>query len=438
MEHKKGLGRAETSLLSSFSNTCKAQREGIMQRNQSSDLSFSSKNKTSTLTVSNRAVVTILTLILLLWLSVGVTTSQAATSVGLGTADSFAILAGSGVTNTGPSVINGDLGTSPLPAVVGFGGGPSEGTVNGAIHQADTVAASAQADLTTAYDNAAGQGPANTVVTELGGQSLTPGVYDSASGTFEITGPLTLNAQGDPNAVFIFKTSTTLVSASSSSVNLINGAQPCNIFWQVGSSATLGSNSVFVGNILALTSISLDNAVSVSGRLLARNGAVTLDNDTVTRVPCATSDGGSTGGGGAGGGSAGGGGDGEQGDRRPGNRGNRGPGASPRIFITGVPIPNGGPDTPSGANPVCVEKGFLAKFRIRGSRGMRSVKVFVDGKLIKRSRSKQVSVWVNVTGLRAGKNTIRVVAVDRLGRQSTASRTFRKCAPAIAPPSFTG
>ena len=143
--------------------------------------------------------------------------SQAATAVGLGTANSFAVLAGAGVTNTGPSVINGDLGTSPTPAVTGFGGAPN-GTVNGAIHQADALAAQAQADLTTAYDNAAGQGPVNTLATELGGQTLTPGVYNSQSGTFGITGTLTLNAQGNPNAVFIFKTASTLISASASRV----------------------------------------------------------------------------------------------------------------------------------------------------------------------------------------------------------------------------
>lgn len=113
--------------------------------------------------------------------------SRAATPVGLGTANGFAILAGAGVTNDGPSVINGDLGTSPNPAVTGFGGAPN-GTVNGAIHQADALAGQAQADLTTAYNNAAGQGPVNTLATELGGQTLTPGVYDSESGTFGIRG----------------------------------------------------------------------------------------------------------------------------------------------------------------------------------------------------------------------------------------------------------
>ena len=140
-------------------------------------------------------------------------TTQAATAVGLGTAGSYGVLGGAGVTNTGPSVINGNLGTAPNPSVTGFGGAPN-GTVNGAIHKADAAAMQAQDDLTTAYNDAAGQGPATTLATELGNQSLSPGVYNSSSGTFGITGPLTLNAGGDPDAVFIFKTASTLITAA--------------------------------------------------------------------------------------------------------------------------------------------------------------------------------------------------------------------------------
>ena len=197
----------------------------------------------------------------------GAGSARAATSVGLGTAASYGVLAGSGVTNTGPSVINGDLGAFPTPAVTGFGGAPN-GTVIGAIHQGDAAASQAKNDLTTAYDNAAGQGPTTTLATELGGKTLTPGVYTSQSGTFGITGTLTLNAQGDPGAVFIFKTATTLISASASQVSTINGAQSCHLFWEVGSSATLGTSSSFAGNILALQSISLNDGVSVGGRVL--------------------------------------------------------------------------------------------------------------------------------------------------------------------------
>ena len=213
-------------------------------------------------------------------------------TVGLGTADSFAVLAGSTVTNTGPSTVNGDLGVSPGAAVTGF----PPGTVHGTIHAADAVAGQAQSDLTTAYNDAAARTPAATVSGDLGGRTLTAGVYKSAS-SLGLTGALTLDAQGNPNAVFIFQAGSTLTTASGSHVNLINGAQPCNVFWQIGSSATLGTSSVLSGNILALTSISIDNGVTVLGRALARNGAVTLINDTITAAHCATGGGGATGGG---------------------------------------------------------------------------------------------------------------------------------------------
>jgi hypothetical protein len=163
--------------------------------------------------------------------------------VGLGTAASFAVLAGQGVTNTGPTVVNGDLGTSPNPAVTGF----PPGKVHGQIHKADAVALQAQKDLTTAYNDAAGRTPVTTIATELGGKTLKPGVYKSASGTFQITGTLTLDAQGDSNAVFIFQMAATLVTASSSKVSLLGGASACSVFWQVGSSATLGTNPTFHG-----------------------------------------------------------------------------------------------------------------------------------------------------------------------------------------------
>jgi len=365
-------------------------------------------------------------------------TSQAATSVGLGTANSFAVLAGAGVTNTGPSVINGDLGTSPLPAVVGFGGAPN-GTVNGTIHRADALAGQAQADLTTAYNNVSGQGPVITLATELGGQTLTPGVYDSESGTFGITGTLTLNGEGNPDAVFIFKAATTLISASASQVLLINGAQPCHLFWRVGSSATLGTDSGFAGNILALESIQLGSGVTVLGRLLARNASVTLINDTVTRADCAVPESGGGGvngggGGGAGGGSVGGGG--KKGSGAGGGPG--GGGGKPHVQITQVPSSGEGKGGPPGRGAPCTDDGFRAHFRIHSGVPMRRVSVYLDGKLIKRSTSKRFSVWISVVGLRAGRNTIRVVAVDRRGRRDTASRSFRRCNRAAPSPDFTG
>jgi len=207
--------------------------------------------------------------------------SQSATTapVSLGTAASFAVLAGSTVTNTGPTTINGDLGLSPGTSVTGF----PPGQVNGAEHVADAVALQAKNDLTAAYNDAAGRPTTATVPVELGGTTKTPGVYDSPAGTFGITGTLTLDAQGDPNAVFIFKAASTLITASASSVNLVNGARASNVYWLVGSSATLGTYSTLRGDVLALTSITVTTGVTVDGRTLARNAAVTLDSDTITR-----------------------------------------------------------------------------------------------------------------------------------------------------------
>jgi hypothetical protein len=216
-------------------------------------------------------------------------------SVGLGGAESFGILAGSTVTNTGPSTIYGDLGLGPGTAVAGF----PPGTVNGTIHKADGVAGNAKVDLTTAYVDAAGRTPPLAVSGDLGGLTVTGGVYKSKS-SLGLTGVLTLDAQGDPSTVFIFQAGSTLTTASGSHVKLINGAQACNVFWQVGSSAMLGTTSVFDGNIVALTSISMNRGVVLNGRALARNGAVTLIDDTITADHCAAGTGG-TGGGGTGG-----------------------------------------------------------------------------------------------------------------------------------------
>jgi hypothetical protein len=210
-------------------------------------------------------------------------TSARAASVGLGTADSFSVLGGSTVTNTGPTVLTGDLGVSPGTAITGF----PPGIVHGATHANDAVAAQAQSDLTTAYNDAAGRSSTATVSGDLAGRTLSPGVYTSAS-SLGLTGDLTLNANGDPNAVFVFQAGSTLTTASGSRVLLTGGAQACNVFWQVGSSATIGTSTAFTGNILALTSISLTTGATLDGRALARNGAVTLDTNTVTRATCST------------------------------------------------------------------------------------------------------------------------------------------------------
>ena len=192
---------------------------------------------------------------------------------------SFAVLGGSAVTNTGPTIVNGNLGVSPGSAVTGF---PPGIVVGGSIHAADAVAAQAQTDLTTLYNSLAST-PCNTDLTgqDLGGLTLTPGVYCFASSA-QLTGTLTLDAQGNPNAVFIFQMGSTLTTASASSVLLINSASSCEVFWQVGSSATLGTGTALAGSIVALASITLNTGASVTGRVLARNGAVTLDNNQVT------------------------------------------------------------------------------------------------------------------------------------------------------------
>lgn len=202
--------------------------------------------------------------------------------VDLASASGFAVLAGSTVNSTGSTTVNGDLGLWPGSSVTET---PAI-TVNGVRYINDGVASGAQGDLTLAYIDAAGRPVNSTVATELGGTTLMSGVYDSAAGTFGITGNFTLDGNGDPNSVFIFKMATTLITAGSSQVLLINGAQADNVFWQVGSSATLGASSVLEGSILAYTAISLGTGVTVDGRLMAQNGAVTLlDNNTINVVP---------------------------------------------------------------------------------------------------------------------------------------------------------
>jgi len=200
-------------------------------------------------------------------------------SAALAQLSSFAVLGGSTVTNTAtPTTVNGNLGVSPGSAVTGF---PPGIVTGGTIHAADSVAAQAQSDLTTTYNNLANTA-CNIDLTgqDLGGKTLTAGVY-CFSTSAQLTGTLTLDAQGNPNALFIFKIGSTLTTASASSVLLINGGSSCGVFWQVGSSATLGTGTALLGSIVALTSITLNTGASVSGRVLARNGAVTLDDSHV-------------------------------------------------------------------------------------------------------------------------------------------------------------
>jgi hypothetical protein len=209
-------------------------------------------------------------------------TAQAQTAtVNLGAASNFAVLAGSTVTNTGPTVVTGDLGVSPGTAVTGF----PPGVVIGTIHAADATAAAAQVALTAAFNDAFTRAPATPIPADIGGLTLTPGVYRAAT-SLGITGTVTLDGQGDPNAVFIIQVPTALTTASASVVNLINGTSPCNVFFAVGSSATLGTGSTFAGNILAQASITATTGVNVTGRLLARTAAVTLDTNLITRPLC--------------------------------------------------------------------------------------------------------------------------------------------------------
>ncbi len=208
--------------------------------------------------------------------------AAAATVPPMGTEQSFAVLGGSTVTNTGSSVITGNLGLSPGTAVTGF----PPGILTGVMHAADAEALQAQNDTTTAYVNLAGQTCTSDLTgQDLGGKTLVPGVYCFSSSA-QLTGALTLDAGGDAGAVWVFKTGSTLTTASNSSVLLKNGAQACNVFWQVGSSATLGTGTAFAGNILALASITLTTSASVSGRVAARTGAVTMDSNTVTIPVC--------------------------------------------------------------------------------------------------------------------------------------------------------
>jgi len=225
-----------------------------------------------------------LTLILGVMMAVPTISMAAQPTVNLGTTSTFAVMAGTTITNTGKTTINGDVGLFPGTAFTG----QETVAMKGNKHLANVVANVAKSDLVIAYNNTDEKLPVTRISTELGGTTLTPGTYDSADGTFQITGTLTLDAQGDPNGVFVFKTASTLITASGSSVNLINSARFRQTFWKVGSSATLGTNSHFVGHISALTSITANTGATVQGQLLARNGAVTLDTNTITNGISAT------------------------------------------------------------------------------------------------------------------------------------------------------
>jgi hypothetical protein len=190
-------------------------------------------------------------------------------------------LAGSTVTNTGPTTMFGDLGLDPGSSITGA---PH---ALGSTHIDDGVALAAKNSLVTSYTDAAGRPATKLASADLSGQTFTPGVYNASSSLLFSAGNMTLNAQGNPSAVFIFQVGSSLTTGSATHVLLINRAQPCNVFWQIGASATLGTNSVFAGTVMALTTITGQTGMTMNGRLLARNGAVNLDTNTITTSACA-------------------------------------------------------------------------------------------------------------------------------------------------------
>ena len=212
----------------------------------------------------------------------GTQSALAATpTINLATALSYAVLGGQSVTNVGNTTIMGSVGVDPGTSYTG------QSTVSlsgGTVNVANAAALQAQADATAAYGIAASATPPTATVTaDLGGQSLPPGIYKSAT-SLGLTGQLTLN--GPVGSVFIFQAVSTLITASASSVVLTGGVTPCTVFWQVGSSATLGSTTNFNGSIMALTSISLLNSATVHGRVLAQTGSVTLNANTIDASTC--------------------------------------------------------------------------------------------------------------------------------------------------------
>jgi hypothetical protein len=216
------------------------------------------------------------------------TAQAAAAAVPMGTAEPFAVLGGTGITNTGTTTIHGDIGSLPNPVMTVTG----QIRLTGTNHSGDGVTATAKSDLTAAYLNASPVGhpvPDGTVSADLAGQTLTPGVYTSAS-SLAISGPLPLTLTGTASDVFVFQAGSTLITSANTSVVLTGGVTACNVFWQVGSSTTLGVNSTFRGTIMTLSNSTMQTGATLEGSLLTRNGAVTLDSNTILRPACASSE----------------------------------------------------------------------------------------------------------------------------------------------------
>jgi ice-binding like protein len=339
-------------------------------------------------------------------------------TVGLGTAGDLAVLGGSTVTNTGPSVIDSGLAVSPGSAITGF----PPGVVNGTVNAADAVAAHAQADLRAAYDDAAGRAPAAVLPADAGGLFLTPGVYRRPS-SLQLTGNVTLDGQGDPGAVFIFQAGT-LTTASNSRVVLTGGARACNVFWQIGSSATLGTDTDFSGDILALQSITLNTRATIIGRALARNGATTLDSNTIRPQRCAAA-------------TAPGGAPGPGGTTTPGGGGVPAPtpGANGTALVQTQPRAVGETAARFGTRR-CVSRRFRATVQ-----GMfiRSVTFLIDGRRIG-SRSK--APFAATIDVRRGRHKLRAhVSFTDGTRARDLGFHFKPCAQQarrVRPPRFTG
>ncbi|MEX2231990.1 MAG: ice-binding family protein [Cyclobacteriaceae bacterium] len=205
------------------------------------------------------------------------TTNQV--TVSLAGSSALVILAGSTITNTGATNITGDIGLSPGSSIGGF----PPGILTGTQHINDAISNQAKLDLTAAYNDAAGRTSTDIVTLSgnIGGLTLTPGLYKSTSSLAISSGDLTFDAKGNSNAVFIIQIASTLTTTSGRKVILTGGALASNIFWQVGSSATFGTTSVFKGTILAMQSITFNTGATLEGRGLARTGAITMAGNTI-------------------------------------------------------------------------------------------------------------------------------------------------------------
>ena len=362
--------------------------------------------------------------------------------VGLATAGAFTVLAGSGMTNTGTSTIVGDVGSSPTSSQTGFGACPAANCVNltGTNHDDadpnDAVTQQAKTDLITAYDDAFGRTGGTAVTSPLGGgTTLVSGVYTSATDLF-VGGDLTLDAGGDPNAVFIFqaKTGTLGTAAGISSgvpntrVLLSNGAQACNVFWQVGSSATVETSTQFVGTILALQSITVNTGATIdAGRALARNGAVTLDTNTLKAANCATPAPGAT--------------------PTPAPTATPAPSTTPAPSSTQAPSATATPPAPTGIATIDgpsrpVSGPFTATVT---GREIQTVSFYLDGRLIGtvRARPGRTRFSIRIDSRRQSRRVHRLTARVRFTARSRtrATRlrlTYQRRTTVAAPPRFTG